>query len=397
MSRSISMFSATADLEVALTTLAQTALSLPRDVRRVPLARCRELLASENGHTALLNLCERTGVSPAQMPSRDALDRMFEDELLSMRALKLHRGRNVYSAGKLALWNALWVPFRDLLAPDAEALALLSDLVSMRTVEGDEALGVCADALTERLAAMGFEVERIARQSNAPMLVARRSARDMAGRVVMYGHYDAAETPRDAWTSDPWSLTERDGRLYGCAVGDNKAPLALRLVALSRMARSPEIVWILQGEEECGSPLAHDALPAVMRELDATVWLEENGYFDPDGTQRMIARTIGANGESLAPDASLDAMIRAVARDASAWGIGHRVEVRGLNKDFFARGCPFNRSLPEGARYLALGVNDPASTIHRPNESVPMWTFALHVRQFETVLREVDRIARSAS
>lgn len=397
MNRSISMFTATADLEVALTTLANTALSLPRDVRRFPLARCRELLASEEGHRALLDLCERVGVSPAQMPSREALDRMFDDELLSMKALKLHRGRNVYSAGKLALWDALWVPFRDLLAPDAEALALLAELVDLRTTEGGEALGVCADALTQRLTAMGFEVERIERQGNAPLLVARRAAREMAGRVVMYSHYDAAETPRDAWESDPWTLTERDGRLYGCAVGDNKAPLALRLVALSRMARSPEIVWLLQGEEECGSPLAHDALPAVIRDLDATLWLEENGYFDPDGTQRMIARTIGSNGESLAPDASLDAVIRAVARDASAWGLAHCVEVRGLNKDFFARGCPFNRSLPKGARYLALGVNDPASTIHRPNESVPMWTFALHARQFETALREVDRIARSAS
>lgn len=397
MTRSISMFTATADLEVALTTLANTALSLPRDVRRVPLARCRELLASEGGHRALLNLCERMGVSPAQMPSREELDRLFDDELLSMKALKQHRGRNVYSAGKLALWDALWVPFRDHLAPNAEALVLLAELVGLRTTEGSEDLTACADALTQRLTAIGFEVERIERRGNAPLLVARRAAREMAGRVVMYAHYDAAETPRDAWTCDPWTLTETDGRLYGCAVGDNKAPLALRLVALSHMTRSPEIVWLLQGEEECGSPLAHDALPSVMCDLDATLWLEENGYFDTDGTQRMLARTIGAKGESLAPDDALDAVIRAMARDASAWGLGHRVEVRGLNKDFFARGCPFNRCLPVGARYLALGVNDPASTIHRPDESVPMWTFALHARQFETVFREVDRIARSAS
>ena len=397
MNRSISMFTATADLEVALTTLANTALGLPRDVRRIPLVRCRELLASAAGHQGLLDLCERMGVSPASIPSREALDRMFDDELLSMKALKLHRGRNVYSAGKLALWNALWVPFRDQLAPDAEALALLAELVALRTTEGNEALGVCANVLTERLTAMGFAVQRITREGNAPMLVARRPAREMAGRVVLYGHYDAAETPHEAWTSDPWTLTERDGRLYGCAVGDNKAALALRIVALSRMARSPEIVWVLQGEEERGSPLAREALPAVMRDLDATLWLEENGYCDPDGTQRMIARTIGPNGASHAPDAALDAVIRAVARDASAWGLAHRVEVRGLNKDFFAGGCPFNRNLPVGARYLALGVNDPASTIHRPNESVPMWTFALHARQLETVFREVDRLARSAS
>lgn len=397
MSRSISMFTATADLEIALTTLAHTALGLPRDVRRHPLARSRELLASATGYNALLALCERMGVSPALLPSQDALDRMFDDEMLSMRALKLHRGRNVYSAGKLALWDNLWRPFLDRLAPDEETLALLAELVVLRTTQGHGDLTVCAEVLNRRLTAMGFDVQRFEREGHAPLLVARKPARSMAGRVVIYGHYDAAETEREAWVTDPWTLTERDGRLYGCALGDNKAPLALRLVALSRMARSPEIVWILQGEEECGSPLAHDLLPEVMHGLDATLWLEENGYFDLDGTQRMIARVIGPNGENRPPDGQLDVVVQAAARDAEVWGVSHRLEVRGLNKDFFARGCPFNRALPPGARYVALGVNDPASTIHRPNESVPMWTFALHARQFETVLREADHLARSGA
>ena len=39
----------------------------------------------------------------------------------------------------------------------------------------------------------------------------------------------------------------------------------------------------------------------------------------------------------------------------ASFGARHRVESRGLNKDFFPNGCPFNRSLPHGARYLAIG------------------------------------------
>jgi hypothetical protein len=394
MSRDISMFTATADLEVALTILAQTALGLSREVRRAPLAQCRERLSTEDANRALRRLATVLSVDASRLPPADSIAQMFDDELLSMKALKLHRGRNVYSAGKLALWESLWAPFRQALSPDPATLSLLAELVAWQTVQGHPDLTRCADALTARLTSLGFDVQRVERSGHAPLLVARRAARNLAGRLVMYGHYDAAETDPAAWASDPWTLTERDRRLYGCAVGDNKAAVAQRLVTLAGLDESPEIVWILQGEEECESPLAHEVLPEVLHGLDATLWLEENGYFDPNGTQRMLARVIGPVGESQTPDAALDQIVRTLGDDAATWGSAHRLEVRGLNKDFFARGCPFNRALPPGARYLAIGVNDPASTIHRPNESVPVWTLALHAKQFATVLREVDRIAR---
>ncbi|MDP3214641.1 MAG: M20/M25/M40 family metallo-hydrolase [Deltaproteobacteria bacterium] len=387
------MFSATADLEGALTTLTATACGLPRDGGRLTVSRAAELLSSDAGHAGLLALAERLGVAAGELPSRPALARMFDDEMLSMRALKAHRGRNVYSAGKLALWNALWVPFRDQLLPREDAIALLTELVALRTVAGNPDLLRCADVLTTRLTALGFSIERLTREGHAPILVARRAARGLRGRVVLYGHYDAAETPATDWTTDPWILQERDGRFYGCAVGDNKAPLAVRLAAIASMDRTPELIWVLQGEEECGSPFAHAAFPELLRGLQATLFLEENGYHDLDGTQRLLARTLGEGGASLAPDVVLDRVNTALSRDASDWGLKSRVEVRGLNKDFFGGGCPFNRHLPPGSRYLAIGVNDPASGIHRPNESVPTWTFALHARQLTTVFREVDRAA----
>lgn len=396
MSRTLSMFSATADLEGALTILAGTAFGLPRDGGRLSVSRAAELFGSEVGHAALLALAERLGVAAGELPSRSAVVRMFDDELLSMRALKAHRGRNVYSAGKVALWNALWSPFRDCLLPQTEAIALLSELVTLRTVVGSPDLIRCTDVLAARLAALDFSIERITREGHPPVVIARRPARGLAGRVVLYGHYDAAETSATDWTTDPWTLQEREGRLYGCAVGDNKAPLAVRIIAIAGMDRTPELIWVLQGEEESGSPFAHAVFPELLRDLRATLFLEENGYHDPDGTQRLLARILGEGSASLAPDAVLDRMNAALSRDASDWGLKSRVEARGLNKDFFGGGCPFNRHLPPGSRYLAIGVNDPASGIHRPNESVATWTFALHARQLATVFREVDRAARGS-
>jgi len=74
------------------------------------------------------------------------------------------------------------------------------------------------------------------------------------------------------------------------------------------------------------------------------------------------------------------------------WGVGYRVESRSLNKAFFKNGCPFNKQLLTGARYLAIGINDPRSGIHKPNESIPAWTIRLHQRQLTTLFVNVRSI-----
>lgn len=213
---------------------------------------------------------------------------------------------------------------------------------------------------------------------------------------MLYAHYDVEDPDPARWQGDPWTLTERDGRLYGVGVADNKATLAHRLVLLEHLERTPALVWVIQGEEEIGSPLAHGALPGLLAEALADVgaadgaglWLEENGYFDRDGTQRLLAR-VRRGGADGPPDGPLDGLLDRLAAIGRGFGVGARREVRGLNKSFFETGCPFDRALPEGARYLAIGVDDPDSRIHAPNESVPMWTFPLHARQLAAALGAV--------
>ncbi|MBK8593674.1 MAG: hypothetical protein IPN77_32115 [Sandaracinaceae bacterium] len=82
---------------------------------------------------------------------------------------------------------------------------------------------------------------------------------------------------------------------------------------------------------------------------------------------------------------------------ASRWGVAARHERRGLNKSVVEGGCPFNRALPEGARTLAVGVNDSGARIHGLNESLPGWTFPLHAAELDVIFRWVGRAARSAA
>lgn len=257
----------------------------------------------------------------------------------------------------------------------------------------------CVRWLCERLEALGF-VCRVHRPIDAapPVIEAHRPARDMRGHVVLYGHYDVASVRPGApgWSTPPELLTEQDGRWFALGVADNKGPLAARLVALAGIERTPALTWFIQGEEETGSVAASQVLGERLPGLAAELWLEETGYHDhEDGTLRLIARRIGpAPRESAPPDAALERLLEELRLLAGRWGIGTRLEVRGLNKGAVEGGCPFNRNLPLGARYIALGVNDSGSRIHGANESVPLWTFPLHAEELQVLFHWADRVAR---
>lgn len=57
---------------------------------------------------------------------------------------------------------------------------------------------------------------------------------DVPGGVVLSGHTDVVPVEGQDWTSDPWTVTERDGRLYGRGTCDMKGFNALALHALRR-------------------------------------------------------------------------------------------------------------------------------------------------------------------
>ncbi|MEZ4266414.1 MAG: hypothetical protein R3F39_08550 [Myxococcota bacterium] len=178
-----------------------------------------------------------------------------------------------------------------------------------------------------------------------------------------------------------------------------KGPLAApALAAFAVLGAAPALTWLIQGEEETGSQVAHRLLPAVMTGLNPTLWLDETGYHDgDDGTLRLLALNVGSDEPGVPTDSRLDELLRALRGLASRWGIAARHERRVLNKTAVDGGCPFNASLPRGGRYLAVGVNDSRSRIHGRDESLPGWTFPLHQDELDLIFRWVDRSAGSAS
>jgi acetylornithine deacetylase len=58
------------------------------------------------------------------------------------------------------------------------------------------------------------------------------------GGVVLSGHTDVVPVAGQDWTSDPWTLTERDGRLYGRGSCDMKGFNALGLALVPEMLKA---------------------------------------------------------------------------------------------------------------------------------------------------------------
>jgi acetylornithine deacetylase len=112
---------------------------------------------------------------------------------------------------------------------------ILERLVSFPTVSRDSNLPL-VDFVEEYLAAHGVACTRIASSGGRKAHLHALAGPDMPGGIVLSGHSDVVPVDGQAWTSDPFVLTERDGRLYGRGTCDMKGFDALAIAALASAA-----------------------------------------------------------------------------------------------------------------------------------------------------------------
>ena len=90
------------------------------------------------------------------------------------------------------------------------------------------------------------------------------------GGVVLSGHTDVVPVDGQPWTSDPFVLTERDGRLYGRGTCDMKGFIALALAAAPEIAAADPkkpVHLAFSYDEEIGCLGAPAMIETIKREL----------------------------------------------------------------------------------------------------------------------------------
>ena len=185
-----------------------------------------------------------------------------------------------------------------------DPLTVLQDLVRFPSVSADSAfkqgLADTRDYLESQLQAIGFQVEVI-KTPGQPIILAERLVDPAAPKVVIYGHYDVQPPdPLDLWESEPFEPDIRGDRIYGRGAADNKGPVSVYLGAVSELLdEQPDlalnIVFLLEGEEEIGSPSFVPALKAYAERIQGDfVFACDTGSLKPD----QLTVTTGLRGIS---------------------------------------------------------------------------------------------------
>lgn len=145
--------------------------------------------------------------------------------------------------------------------------AMLGRLVAFPTVSTASNLDL-VDFAADYLADHGVEALRVPDEAGTKAGLLARIGPAVPGGVVLSGHSDVVPVAGQPWTSDPFVLAERDGRLYGRGTADMKGfcATALALVPEMRAAalRRPILIAITRDEEiGCiGAPPLIDAMLA---------------------------------------------------------------------------------------------------------------------------------------
>jgi len=182
--------------------------------------------------------------------------------------------------------------------PFSPARDILKQLIEINTTDTPAgSVTAAADAAAARLRAAGFpaaDVQLLGPDPRKHNLVARYRGSGARRPLLLLAHLDVVEARREDWSTDPFTLLEKDGYLYGRGTLDDKgmaSSLVANLIRLKEEGFTPgrDLILALTADEEGGAFNGVEWLVKNHRSLiDAELALNEGGSGQMDHGKYLV-------------------------------------------------------------------------------------------------------------
>ena len=145
-------------------------------------------------------------------------------------------------------------------AQNEQALGIFRELIGIDTTNSLGSATTAAEAMARRFREAGFpSADIVIAGPNELMqnLVVRLRGNGARRPVLLIGHLDVVAAHREDWSTDPFTLVEKDGYFYGRGSSDMKDGDAIMVATLLRLKRegyhgTRDIILALTAQEEGG-------------------------------------------------------------------------------------------------------------------------------------------------
>jgi acetylornithine deacetylase/succinyl-diaminopimelate desuccinylase-like protein len=129
----------------------------------------------------------------------------------------------------------------------------------------------CAEWLARQLQEIGLDA-RLHTTPGHPVVVAKNAHAPGRRTVLIYGHYDVQPVdPLALWMHPPFEPHVEDGKIFARGATDNKGQILAHILGVQEQLARGELpvnlIFLIEGEEECGSTHLDDFLAAHRDEL----------------------------------------------------------------------------------------------------------------------------------
>src|SRR4249920_418936 len=136
----------------------------------------------------------------------------------------------------------------------------------------------CAELVKQRLLDSGCDKAQVMPTDGHPVVYGEKIIDPKKPTVLVYGHYDVQPPdPLELWHSGPFEPVIKDGKIYARGSADDKGQFYMHVKALEILvktnSRTTNIKFLIEGEEEVGSPNLGKFVASNKEQLKADVIL----------------------------------------------------------------------------------------------------------------------------